>query len=96
MEHVDELLGSAAGQAKFIDWVSDEVTQLVLQDLRGRLRPRYQSSSGSALDAVAELGRLRGIQETIDIFTRRRGAEQPGGAGLPSADYGARDTQEDG
>ena len=94
MSRMETLLASADGQAKYLDWFGSDVTQVMVQDLRDKIRPRA-SAAEKPLSACAELGRLSGLQEAIDLFTRHIGAKQQGGAGLPQADYGAREITEE-
>jgi hypothetical protein len=90
MTKLETLMGTAEGQSRYIDWLSQEITQSLLQELRERIRPKLEA------EATRELGRLSGLQEAIDILTHYRGARtQQGGAGLPSADYGARETEQE-
>jgi len=92
MSQLETLLRSAEGQAKFLEWAGNDVTQIIVRTLREKVRPKTDAFN-SGLAAAAELGRLRGIQEAIDTLTHRTGAHtQPGGAGLPAASYGARET----
>lgn len=94
MTRLEQALGTAEGQARFIDWLSSDITQAMIQELRDKTRPNV-AAADKPMTAAAELGRLRGIQEVLDTFTRYRSAPQPGGAGLPTADYGARETAEE-
>lgn len=94
MTRLDKMLGTADGQSRFIDWLSHEITQAMIQELRDKIRPNVTAAE-KPMTAAAELGRLRGLQEVIDTFTRYRSAPQPGGAGLPTADYGARETEQE-
>ena len=63
-KRVQEMLSSAEGQQKFLDWIGDEFTQLLLSAARERARPWVANGESSDLS----LGRSIGAHDILDFL----------------------------
>ncbi len=80
VERLNTALATPQGEARWLSWFEQDMTQLVLAALRERARPR-RCEPPDALTVAVEHGRLHGYAECDDLIARpgaaARAAEDP-------------------
>lgn len=91
-ERLVEYLNTTEGQARFVEWASNDFTQLVIMAAREACRPRALINP-DATAALYELGRSTGANEVVDFFSQPRSGAQDMLDKLDALvpDYGSRE-----
>lgn len=91
-ESVGELLSSAEGQRKYLEWIRNDVTQLLLQAARELARPEPLFSPDASA-ALYQHGVSVGANTVIDFLASPESGLRTVASArpvLPEADYGSR------
>lgn len=92
-DRVAELLSSAEGQATFLEWTQNELTQLLLLAARELARPRpVIAASPDASTSLYEHGASVRANEILDYLSSPRSGPRVGAGAVngPVPDYGSR------